>query len=448
MAPVLLQNVITNFVSLLDNLMVGQVGTEPMSGVAIANQLMFVFYLCIFGGLAGPGIYTSQFYGKGDDEGIRHTMRMKIYIAVGSVALFALIFLFAGSTLIGAFLHEGSEGLSLEATFNYSFNYLHVMMLQMLPFAFMQVYATTLRETNDRLLPMIASIIAVFVNLIGNYILIFGKFGAPVLGVIGAAIATVIARFVECGILMIYTHARRRKFTFIKGLYRSFKIPAALTKQIIRKGAPLLINEVLWSAGMATLNQCYSVRGIEVISALNISSSVMNLFYCAVFATGSTIAIMIGQRLGAGKIDEAIEEDRQITFLAVVMCIVIAGVLALCAPLIANLYNTTDSVKHLAVIFLYVMSVYMPIDAYINCCYFTLRTGGKTLITFLFDSIFVWVVFVTTAFCLTRFTALPIVPIYIIVTCMGIFKALIGFLMVRTHSWAVNLVSDDKLAGA
>ena len=117
MAPVLLQNVITTFVNLLDNLMVGQVGTEPMSGVAIANQLIFVFNLCIFGALAGPGIYTSQFFGKGDDEGIRHSMRLKIYMAIGSCILFGLIFIFAGGSLISSFLHEGNEGLNLQATY-------------------------------------------------------------------------------------------------------------------------------------------------------------------------------------------------------------------------------------------------------------------------------------------------------------------------------------------
>ena len=116
MAPVLLQNVITNFVNLLDNIMVGQVGTEPMSGVAIANQLLFVFNLCIFGGLAGAGIYTSQFYGKGDEEGITHTIRMKIYIAIGAVILFAFIFGLSGDRLVDAFLHQGNEALDLAAT--------------------------------------------------------------------------------------------------------------------------------------------------------------------------------------------------------------------------------------------------------------------------------------------------------------------------------------------
>ena len=188
MTPVLIQNVITNFVSLLDNIMVGQGGTEPMSGVAIVNQLLFVFNLCIFGGLAGAGIFTAQFYGKSDDEGIRNTFRIKLYIAAGSVVLFLALFLSLGEQLIALFLHEGQENLNLEATLDYGREYLAVMLVQTVPFAMMQVYASTMRETGETLLPMKAGIIAVFVNLVFNYILIFGKLGAPELGVRGAAL--------------------------------------------------------------------------------------------------------------------------------------------------------------------------------------------------------------------------------------------------------------------
>ena len=154
MTPVLIQNVITNFVSLLDNVMVGQVGTEPMSGVAIVNQLIFVFNLCIFGGLAGAGIFTAQYYGKNDQEGVRNTFRAKLYIALGAVIVFVSVFLLFGQELISLFLHEGQENLNLEATLNYGREYLLVMVIQTLPFAVMQVYGSTLRETGETLLPL------------------------------------------------------------------------------------------------------------------------------------------------------------------------------------------------------------------------------------------------------------------------------------------------------
>ena len=446
MAPVLLQNVITNFVSLLDNIMVGQVGTEPMSGVAIANQLIFVFNLCIFGGLAGAGIYTAQFYGKGDQKGITNTIRTKLYIAVGAAILFALIFWIGGESLINSFLHEGNEGLDLVATFHHSFNYLHIIMLQLLPFSIAQVYSSTLRETKDTVFPMKASVIAVAVNLVGNYLLIFGKLGLPALGAEGAAIATVIARFAECLILIIYTHKKKEKFPFFQGLFKTFKIPAKLIKEIAKKGTPLLINEVLWSAGVAMQNQCYSVRGLEVVSATNISSTISNLFFSAMMATGSAIAIIIGQKLGAGKTEEAVKEDKQIIALTLLLCVILGGVLALVAPLIAGIYNTTPVVKSLATSFLYVTAFFLPLYGYTNCCYFTLRTGGKTIITFIFDSFLIWVAYVPVAFVLTRFTQIDIVWVYMLVNCLEIIKCIIGFLMLRSGKWAINLVSDEKIS--
>ena len=216
MTPVLIQNVITNFVSLLDNLMVGQVGTEQMSGVAIVNQLLFVFNLCLFGGMAGPGIFTAQYFGRGDEDGVRHTFRAKIWVGLCAWAVFSVLLLLRGEALISLFLHEGGEALDLQKTMDSGLGYLHVMMLQMLPFALQQVYASTLRETGETVLPMKAGVIAVFVNLVFNYILIFGKLGAPALGVTGAAIATLIARLTELGIIFGFTRRRRSRFPFLE----------------------------------------------------------------------------------------------------------------------------------------------------------------------------------------------------------------------------------------
>lgn len=446
MAPVLLQNIVTTLVNLLDNIMVGQVGTEPMSGVAIANQLIFIFNLCIFGGLSGAGIYTAQFYGKNDNQGVTNTIRIKLVIGVASCVLFALIFWVYGGDLINTFLHQGNEALDLEATYRCSISYLHIMMLEMLPFAFSQVYASTLRETSETAFPMKASLVAVGVNLLGNYILIFGKFGAPALGAEGAAIATVIARLVECGILIIYSHAKKERFPFFQDVYRSLKVPAKLVKEVAKKGTPLLINEVLWSAGMTMQAQCYSVRGLEVVSATNITFTVFDLFFSAAMATGSTIAIIIGQRLGAGERDRAIREDKQILVLALALSVILGGILAVCVPLITGFYNTTSMVRSLASSFLYAIACMFPLFTYTNCCYFTLRTGGKTIITFIFDSFMIWVLYVPVAFILANFTNLDIVLVFIIVNGLELVKCLIGFFMMRSGKWAINLVADEKMS--
>ena len=442
MIPVLVQNVITNFVSLLDNIMVGQVGTESMSGVAIVNQLLFVFTLCIFGGLSGAGIFTAQFFGKADEEGVRSTLRLKYYIALIAVVLFGTGLLFFGEPLIRLFLHEGEAGLDLEATLVFGQQYLWVMLVQMLPFAVMQVYSSTLRECGETMLPMKAGIVAIFVNLGLNYVLIFGKLGFPALGVVGAAIATVIARFVECAIVVIWAHCHTKQHPYIRGLYRSLRVPKKLLGRVALKGAPLLLNEVLWSAGMTTLNQCYSVRGLEVVSAINISSTVSNLFFCAFFATGTTISILIGQRLGAGELEQAVEEDRKLLAFAVALSAVVGLAMAAFAPLIPGFYNTTDQVKSLATSFLFVSAVMMPLNAFTNGSYFTLRSGGKTLITFLFDSAFIWVINVPIAMILVHATDLPIFPIFAIIQSLELIKVLIGTILLKRRAWVNNLVES------
>ena len=442
--PILIQNLITNFVSLLDNIMVGQVGTEPMSGVAIVNQLLFVFNLCIFGGLAGAGIFTAQYYGKGDNEGVKNTFRAKLYIALLAVVLFTAAFVLKGDALIRLFLHEGKEQLDLAATLGFGRAYLRVMLLQMPLFALCQVYSGTLRETGETLLPMKAGIIAVFVNLIFNYILIFGKLGLPALGVVGAAVATVIARVVECAIVLCWTHRHSARCGFVVGLYRSLRVPAPLAKRMLRLGLPLLVNEFLWSGGMTTLNQCYSLRGLEVISALNISSTISNLFFCAFIAMGNAISILIGQLLGAGELERAVDEDRKLIAFSVVLSLLVGGIMAAVAPLVPQIYNTTDSVKALACDLLLVGAAMMPINAFTNACYFTLRSGGKTIITFIFDSAFLWCVAVPTAFVLSRFTAVPILPLYVAVYALDLIKCAVGYYLVKRRKWVNNIVSFEE----
>ena len=290
---------------------------------------------------------------------------------------------------------------------------------------------------------MKAGIVAVLVNLTGNYILIFGKLGAPALGVVGAAIATVLSRYVECLIVVIWTHSHKQRCPYISQVYTTARIPLELSKRIMMMGLPLLVNELLWAGGMTVLNQCYSVRGLEVVSAINISTAVSNLFFCAFISMGNTVAIMVGQLLGAGKLEEAVDEDRKLIAFAVALCAAVGVVMALLAPAIPQIYNTTDTVKRLAEELLFVIAVFMPVHGFNNACFFTLRSGGKTLITFVFDSVYIWVLCIPLAFCLSRFTAVPILPMYITVQLLDLVKVAMGFVLVKKRMWVKNLVKDE-----
>lgn len=440
--PIVIQNGITNFVNLLDNIMVGRLGTEQMSGVSIVNQLIFVYNLCIFGGLSGAGIFTSQYFGQKDDEGIRYTFRYKLWMAVILTVGVIALFLMFDKPLINLYLSGSSDGGDLAATLEYGRTYLRIMLIGLPAFMMLQVYASTLRECGETVVPMKAGMAAVLVNLVFNYLLIYGKFGFPQLGVAGAAIATVMSRYVEAFIVIWWTHKHADKNSYIVGMYRTLKVPSAVTKKIFIKGTPLLLNEALWSSGMATLTQCYSVRGLNVVAGLNIANTVNNLFSVVFLALGNAVAIIVGQLLGAGKMEEARDTDNKMIVFAVVSCTGIALVMLVLSPLFPMLYNTSDAVRSQATAILIAQAIFMPQAAFLNTTYFTLRAGGKTVITFFFDCAFIWLVSIPVVFVLSRFTGLPAHYIYACGQIAEWGKCVLGFILVKKGVWIQNIVKE------
>ena len=441
--PMIVQNAITNFVSFLDNIMVGQIGTEQMSGVAIANQLIFVFNLCIFGGVSGAGIFGTQFFGKGDYEGQKYTFRFKIYICSILTAI-ALFLGFRYSTqLISLYLNDTGSVGDIALALDYGKQYLSIMLIGLIPFAINQSYVNTIRETGHTFIPMVASMVAVFTNLILDYCLIFGALGLPQLGVRGAAIATVVARFFECIIVVIWVHANKEKNKYIVGAYRSFYIPGNILKDILKKGTPLMVNEMMWSIGMTTIVQCYAIRGLEVVAALNIASTVTNLFNIVYIQLGAAIAIVVGQLLGAGKLKEAKDADNKMIFFVITACMGMAILMALLGSLFPNIYNTESSIKELATKFIMISALLMPVCAFCHSTYFTLRSGGKTVITFIFDSVYTWLIVIPVAYCLSHFTGWGIITVFFCVQSMEFVKAIIGFFMVKSNVWLNTIVKNS-----
>ena len=439
--PIIIQNGITNFVSMLDNIMVGQVGSLQMSGVSIVNGLLFVYNLCIFGASSGAGIFTAQFFGSHDHEGIRYTFRFKMLICTALSLLGAAFFYALGTPLIGLYLLGEGDPAEAAQVLQYGLDYLHMMLWGCVPFALCNAYASTLRETGETTVPMLAGVTAVFVNLLLNYVLIFGHFGAPAMGVRGAALATVISRFTELAIVVIWTHTHRAKCRFIQGAYRSLYIPGALLKKIAVKGMPLLLNEGLWSGGMAFLNQCYSTCGLEVVPAMNISSTIFNLASVAFLSGGNAVGILMGQMLGARHSAEQIHDyNRKLISANVIIGSIFGVLLALISKVFPMIYNTTDSVRTLAASLIRISAVMMPFVAYVNAAYFTLRSGGKTVITFIFDSVYVWSVMIPVAFICAYHTNLPITGVFFCVQATEIVKVMIGYLMVRSGIWVQNIV--------
>lgn len=440
--PIMVQNFITNFVSMLDNLMVGSLGTEQMSGVSIVNQLIFVFSLAIFGALSGAGIFTAQYYGKNDTDGIRYTLRYKVAVSALLLAIGLLIFILFDEALINIFLHESEDSADIGLTLTFAKKYLKIILLGLPPFCIAQIFSSTLRETGETVAPMVAGLIAVITNCAFNWVLIFGKLGFPAMGVEGAATATVISRYVEVAVIIFFTIKNKYRFTYFKGAFRSFKMPKTVFKDITVKGMPLLFNEFFWSLGMSLLSVAYSLHGIFVVAAYSISSTVMNLANIAFISLGSSIGIIIGKQLGANKFDEAIDTDRKLISFSALISAFIGLSVFLIGDKIPLLYNVAEESRELAAYFIRVCALFIPVHAFANATYFTVRSGGKTLITFLMDSVFIMCVNVPVAFLLYYALHLPIWTIFPIVQAIDIIKVVVGLVLVKKRVWLNNIVEN------
>lgn len=438
--PIIIQNLLTNLVSMADNIMVGQLGTNQMSGVAIINQLFFVFNLLVFGGMSGAGLFSAQYFGQKNHNGVRDVFRMKILIGIAIIAISLSVMIFLHEPLINMFLHEGSSSGNIQETFNYAKNYLYIMVIGIAPFVISNCYNTTLKESGQTVVPMKAGVLAVVFDIVLNYIFIFGKLGFPAMGVVGAAIATVISRFVECGYLVIYTHIHSNDYPFIKHCYRTLNVPGSLVKKIIITGSPLMLNEFLWAGGLTLQTQALSTKGLATVGGLNICNTIGNISNCIFVTMGTTIAIVVGQLLGAGKLKEAKVTATRMAAFSLLISFGMIIILGLLGPVFPHFYNTTDEIRQLATKFIWAVAAATPFISLSNSEYFILRSGGKTIITFLFDSCFVCLVNVPVAMCLTKFTAMHIVGIFFLVNMLEGVKALIGFIMVKKDIWLNTIV--------
>lgn len=440
--PIMIQNGITNMVSLVDNVMVGRLGSETITAVSIAGQLIFVFNLAIFGGMSGPGIYGAQYYGQKNMEGFRNAMRIKHWVGLFCLLGGLALFIFANEPLINLYLQGESANVDPVETMALAKQYLYIMLIGLPFFVITSIYATSLRETGNSLQPMVAGVISVVFDIVFNYLLIYGKFGFPELGIAGAAIATVGARVVEAAIVVIWAFVKRKKHVFLQGLYKTLLVPKEAAVKMLKKTVPIFFNELLWAAGLAAMTQSYSVRSLDIVAGLNISNALCNLMNVVFVALGNAVGILTGQTLGASQYDKAKKEAFSLVRFTGLICLILTAILVSVSSLFPQFYNTTDEIKDYAAKFIIITALFFPVQGILNALYFTLRSGGKTLVTFLFDSVYSWAVTVPTAFLLCKFTALPIMAIFAIIQAADIIKVVIGTVLIRKGVWISNLVGE------
>jgi len=391
--------------------------------------------------IVGAGIYGAQFFGKGDVSGVRDTFRAKLLIGLFILAGGLLVFLFGGARLIGLYIADNTSASDRELILREAGSYLDVMLLGLPPFMLTQCFAGTMRECGEASLPMKAGIAAMTINFFGNLVLIFGLLGFPALGVTGAAIATVLSRYAELLIVMGSARRKKERYPFLQGALRSLRIRPGLFGAILFSALPLLVNEFLWSSGEATLLQLYSTRGIETVAAMNINNTVGNVFNTVFLSIGTGAGILVGQELGAGKTEKAVQTAWRTVFAAISGCAAIGLVQAAAAPFVPHMYNTEPQIRSLAVTLLLIQAMMQPLRGIENAAYFIMRSGGRVFITMLFDSVFSWTVFVPFTWFLAYRTALPTVPLYLLSLSPELLKCTMACWCLKKRFWVRTIVS-------
>ncbi len=436
--PIVIQQLVTASVQLVDNVMVGSLGESAISSVAVVNQLFFVMMLLVFGLLGGAGIYTAQFFGSKDYQKLKETFRFKVTFAAIIAAVTFLIASFFGEQLIRVFTNTPS-------TVQLGLDYLAIAKFTVIPMYLSLSISTTFREIGNPRPLMRISIFAILTNTVLNYILIFGNLGAPALGVEGAAYATLIARTLEFGLLLVLL--RRQGQMFATKIWRVLKINRKVLISILIVAAPMMLNELMWSTGQTMFLKAYSTRGDAALAAFNISNTISQLVFVIFSAMSTAVAVLVGNTLGANKLEEAKDNSVKLVAFSVFVALISGIGLVIASPFIPNIYDISESTKQIVTFNIIVNGLFIPVYAYNVGIFFVLRSGGDTRSTLLMDALFMWVVSVPIALVMAYFTSWDVRLMFLLVQATDFPKALFATVRYKKGHWVKNLaVSDEELA--
>ncbi len=434
--PMMLQQLVASSVNLLDNLMVGQLGDAALGGVAAVNKFYMIAIFAGMGLIAASSIFLAQFYGAKKVEKMQESFRFSIvYVSLIMIFFFVASLLFA-EQIVHYFTPDKeiiSKGIAYFAVAKYTF----------LPMALSLSIAGAMRSVGETKIPMYCSFLAVFINAVLNYGFIFGNFGLPRLEVAGAALATLIARIIETGILLIVIWKMDLPFkTKVKDL---FKIPSELSRKIFIKAAPLATNEVLWSFGMATLFKLYGTRGSEVISGYAVANTISDLFFVLFGGMAAASTVLISHHLGANELEEAKSNAYRLIGFSMMLAVVFGILMFGSSFIVPNWFQISKEAREITTTTLRIMSCMFWIYMLNTSLYFTLRAGGDTKSTFYMDSIYMWTFNIPLVAAVAYFTDFDIYTLYIIGQSTDLVKMFIAYRLVRKEKWVVNLAIEPEV---
>ena len=434
--PMMLQQLITNSVNLLDNLMVGQLGDYAISGVATSNKFFMVGVFAIMGIVTAASIFMAQYNGANKKKQLVESFR---YALIGSelvmlpFVLAALLF----PTQIISFFNKDPELIAAAK------QYLPLAALTFIPQALSFTIQNAMRSLGHTKYPLMASIISVISNAFFNYTFIFGHFGAPQLGITGAALGTLFARIIELSfILVVYF---RSPWPFKTNIQELLSIPMEIIKKITTKSIPLLINEIGWSGGMAMLFKFYSTRGAVAIAGMTIASTTTDLFF--VLFSGMAVAtnVIVAHELGADNLQVAKKYGYQLLQFAVIMSLMFAIVLFSVSFLTPHLYDVSSEVKDIAGTIIRVQGIFFWIYMFNAQVFFIIRAGGDIRSTLIMDAGYMWFVNLVVVSFVAYQTNWNIYGIYIAGQATDILKMIISGTFFRKEKWVTNMTIEETI---
>ncbi len=431
--PVMVQHLFSSFLNMVDIVMIGHLGEVSISAVGLANQLFFILVLLLFGTNSGGAIFVAQFWGSRERRSIHKTVGVSLAISIVGAVLFTLAAITFPVLILSLFTLDPQ-------VIRVGTDYLQIVGLSYLFTAISFSFAISSRSVGDARLPMVASVLSLGINTFLNWVLIFGYLGFPALGVRGAAMATVIARFIEMAIILGYVFSTDHP---LRGALRDyFSFSRYFAGRVLRKSLPVIANEFFWAIGMSLYVAAFARSGTQAYAAYQIAHTIDRLFFVGAFGIGSSAAVMIGNKLGENKREEAILYSRYFNILAAACGLFFGGLLILTAPFIVQAFNVSPEVKANAVKVMYVIGLYMSLKI-INALQVigTLRGGGDTTYSLVMEISSVYLIGVPLAFLAAGVWQLPIYIVVALVSLEEVTKAIMGLYRLFSNKWA-NVVIE------
>ncbi|MDR2403564.1 MAG: MATE family efflux transporter [Spirochaetaceae bacterium] len=434
--PIMLQNLVNAFVNMVDTVMIGRLGTVEIAAVGLGNQFFFLYNMILFGISSGGAIFTAQFWGRQDIPGIRKNMGLCLILTLGTGVFFTLASLLFSREIMGIYSKD-------PAVISAGTVYLRTLSPSYIPYALSFVFILTLRSTEKVRLAMEASVIALSINMILNYVFIFGLGSVPAMGVQGAAAATVIARLAEMIILISVSYGRSYVLAGSIRDFLGFNRPFA--RQFFRITTPVVCNELLWSLGVTVQNIIMARTHTDAIAAFNITNTVSQLTFVVFIGLGNGAAVLVGNRIGAGAEDTARIYASRLTRFSVLVAVAVGLIFLSLSPLIPLLFNVNPNVIAITSAMFIILSCSYPFKAFnmsmiVGVC----RAGGDTVFCIFYDLFFMWCFSLPLAAAATFFFRVPVWLIFLFIIAEEPLKTILGFRRLRTGKWLHNVVSAER----